>query len=182
MGVYGPFEHTYCEPFAEEFAKSGSFFGWFLTRVGLSEWTGRSRSLAVEQRAARPAAKFWSKNYYCHESRCRCVDGKDRRIAGREIDILLLIGRDDGRRHALHIECKHPGVRLSPGQAEGYPVRAACWLRDAGRPRSVLPHDEWATLLICDRAARIVDQDRDAFGNTVFFDEIAERIRPYPMP
>ena len=114
-----------CNPVAAEFAKSGEFFDWILRRIGHVDWVGNAHSMAVEQRKRR--ARFWWKNVYCHESKCRCPG-----LAGRVIDILLFVERRDGARMALHVECKHPKDTLSRGQAAAYPVRAQWWFHDKG--------------------------------------------------
>jgi hypothetical protein len=180
MGLYGRIEHTYCASLADQFARSQTFRDWVFVRIGLADWAGRSRSLATEQSAARPTANFWWKNYYCHESRCRCFDGDGRKLAGREIDILLLAERDDGLRFALHVECKHSDDEFSVGQAEGYPLRAACWREGNGGPRTLLRHDFSSTALIRDRAMSRPPAVDHVFDHVIFFDEIAEMIRPYP--
>jgi hypothetical protein len=176
-GLYGPVEHYYCEPVAEAFAASAEFRDWLLARVGLIDWVGRSSSLKSEQHARRPKARFWWKNYFCGDSRCTCPG-----LKGREVDILLFARRDGGKTVAIHIECKHPRDRFHAGQAESYPVRAACWASGQGGPRSLLPHDRAVTALICDRRAKHAPDDLRHFGSVIYFDEISERIAPYPTP
>lgn len=167
-------EHRYCSPFAETFADSVEFRDWLLSRFGLSDWAGRSTSLKSQQCSARKA-RFWWKNYFCHESRCTCPN-----LAGREIDILLFCRRDDGRTLAIHVECKHPNDRFSEGQAKSYPSRAACWASGSGGPRSLLPHDQTITVLICDRQAPHSFDEVVHFDHVIYFDEISEQIASYP--
>jgi hypothetical protein len=173
-GLYGRIEHSYCDPFAEAFDASANFRDWLLARLGLSDWVGRSTSLKLEQRAAR-RARFWWKNYYCHESRCTCPS-----LAGREIDILLFCRRDDGRTLAIHVECKQPSDAFRGGQAKAYPVRSRCWALGSGGPRSLLLHDRATTVLICDRASSYSLDDVEHFENIIYFDELSARIIPYP--
>jgi hypothetical protein len=173
-GLYGRIEHGYCEPFAEAFAISEEFRDWILAKFGLLDWVGRSTSLKSEQQATR-TARFWWKNYFCHESRCTCPS-----LAGREVDILLFCRHDEGAVLAVHVECKHPKDKFSKGQAEGYRNRAACWASGRGGPRSLLPHNQAKTLLICDRVALSALDLTAYFDNIIHFDEISKRVTPYP--
>jgi len=175
-GLYGKIEHSYCEPFVEAFDASTDFRDWLLARLCLSDWVGRSASLKLEQFSVRKA-RFWWKNYYCHESRCTCPG-----LAGREVDILLFCRRTDGRTLAIHVECKQPKDTFSDGQAESYRVRATCWAGGLGGPRSLLPHDLAVTVLICDREASHSLDDIAHFDSVIYFDEISQRVIPYPTP
>lgn len=175
-GLYGPKEHPYREPFAESLADDGNFRAWVFERLGLGAFAVSARCLREEQRALRPSAKFWWKNNYCHENRCRCPG-----LAGREIDVLATFENHEGRRIGLHVECKHPKDRFSIGQAAGYATRASCWGPRGNNPPRVLPHDEALTLLICSRDDRNARSDVDAFDACLYFDEIAEYIPGYPV-
>lgn len=66
--------------------------------------------------------------------------------------MILMFEALNGRSLALHIEFKHPGERLSPGQAEAYPLRAACWASGNYRPRSLPTHDDWMTAIFMEDA------------------------------
>jgi hypothetical protein len=172
-GIYGPIEHSYCEPFAEAFAGSMDFRDWLFRRLSLPDWVGRSKSLKSEQ--AVRGARYWWKNYFCSERRCVCAGA-----AGREIDILLFALRDDGKALGVHVECKQPKDTFHPGQAEGYPIRKVCWSTKKGGPKTLLPHDQAVVVLICDRLAKHSPEDLRHFEDVIYFDEIAKLIVPYP--
>jgi hypothetical protein len=117
---------------------------------------------------------YWF-NYWCgKDTRCVCRIG-----TGIETDILLIFNCASGRRLGVHIEVKRPGERLENGQAESYPHRAACWANPATRPRTVLPHDEFLTMIACGRDAA-GDERLGHFDKILFHDEVAKRISIYP--
>jgi hypothetical protein len=173
--LYGHREHAYCEPFAEALAEVAAFRMWVLQRVGLDEFVASARCMREEQRAKRPTARFWWKNYYCHERRCICPA-----LAGREIDVLAIFQDSGNRTIGLHVECKRPGDTFSAEQAKGYRVRAECWSRQTRNPPTVLPHDLAKTVLICERRDAHADFDLKAFDEVIYFDEIRERIAGFP--
>lgn len=169
-------EHTYCEPFAEGLAQDAAFRTWVLQKAGLGDFAISARCLWEKQREQRPGAKFWWKDYYCHESRCTC-DG----LAGRQIDVLAIFQDSAGRTIGLHVECKHPKDRFGdPDQARGYRKRASCWGPEGRNPPTVLSHREAITILICDRNHTFAESDVHEFDTVLFFDEIHERISGFP--
>ncbi len=107
-----------------------------------------ARSLHREQARLRPNTKqpFYC-NYWCgKDSRCTC------RVAGSrslETDAMFFLEAESGRRLGVHVEFKHVSEPLLPGQAEGYPLRADCWARRDKRPGTVVPHDDWLTVIFC---------------------------------
>lgn len=111
-------------------------------------WRG-SVSLHEAQAARRLGTKqpFYC-NYWCgRDSRCSCRPDGSRAI---ESDMLLFFGDHAGRRLCIHVEFKYPGEPLRAGQAEAYPMRAACWADRDTCPRRVLPHDAWLTAIVCE--------------------------------
>jgi hypothetical protein len=177
MGLYGRIEHSYCEPVAEGLASDVGFAQFFIERAGRTDWARAFRCLKAEQAALRTSGQFWWKNVYCSESRCLCPN-----LRGREIDILAVFERSDGARLGLHIECKRPGDRFSPGQAERYRERVACWTQNGRGPRTIPPHSEASAILICERDHRHAAADVVCFDGVVFFDEIKARAPAYPDP
>ncbi|WP_148912561.1 hypothetical protein [Maritimibacter alkaliphilus] len=105
-------------------------------------------SLHELQAAIRPGTKSpFYENYWCgKDTRCACKVEGSRAI---ETDMMIFLENSGGRRLGIHIEMKRDGEALSPGQAETYPRRAACWASPATRPRRVLPHHEWMTAIFC---------------------------------
>ena len=62
---------------------------------------------------------------------------------------MFFLEAGSGQRLGVHVEFKHAGESLRPGQAEGYPLRAACWVYRSQCPRTVVPHDDWLTVIFC---------------------------------
>lgn len=121
---------------------------WLLLGTELEARYAGAASLHEEQAAVRPGTRqpFYC-NYWCgRDARCTC---RPKGSTGLESDLMLFLGTPDGRRLGLHIEFKHTGEPLRPGQAEAYPMRAACWAEGPYRPRGVLAHDDWLTVLFC---------------------------------
>jgi hypothetical protein len=168
-------EHSYCEPFAEALARNAAFRTWVLEKAGLVDFAASAQCLWEKQRVQRPHAKFWWKDYFCHERRCKCLG-----LAGRQVDVLAIF-QNGKRTIGLHVECKHPKDRFkNPAQADGYKRRASCWGPEGRNPATVLPHGEAITALMCDRKHKHADSDVRAFDFVLYFDEIAERIGGFP--
>jgi hypothetical protein len=169
-------EHTYCEPFADGLAQDAAFRTWVLQKAGLGNFAKSAWCLWEKQREQRPNAKFWWKDYYCHERRCTCEG-----LAGRQIDVLAIFQDSTGRTIGLHVECKHPKDKFHDSeQACGYRKRASCWGPEGRNPPKVLSHGEAITVLMCDRKHRHADSDVKGFDAVLYFDEIAERIKVFP--
>ena len=134
-------------------------------------------SLHAEQRAERgqPRQPFFCNCWCGRDSRCTC------RLAGSralETDALFIVANAAGRRLAIYIEFKHPGERFSPGQAEGYPLRAACWASGTYRPRSVPPQDDWLCVVFAGDAA-VSSPESAAFDRRIGHGEAASAIAGY---
>jgi hypothetical protein len=169
-------EHSYCQPFAESLADDKAFRTWVLERLGLGDFATSALCLREEQRAQRPSARFWWKDYYCHERRCVCAG-----LAGRQIDVLAIFRNGTGRTVGLHVECKHPTDRFTnPAQSEGYRRRASCWGPEGRNPPTVLPHAEAFTVLICDRNNSHAESDLKGFDHVLYFDGLREKISGLP--
>jgi hypothetical protein len=82
----------------------------------------------------------------------------------------------------MHIECKHPKDKFSPGQAARYRERVSCWTAPGKGPRTIPRHQDAVAVLICDRINAHSHQDLEQFDAVIFFDEIADRLPVYPQP
>ena len=117
---------------------------------------------------------YWF-NYWCgKDSRCVCRIG-----TGIETDILLIFESANDRSVALHVEIKRPGEQLGDGQAESYSRRAACWANPGTRPRTVMPHQEFLTMLVCGRELT-ADKRLRFFDKVVFHDDVEKKVPAYP--
>jgi hypothetical protein len=175
LGIYGPIEHRYCEPVAEALSSDSNFARFFFERAKRPDWASGARCLKDEQAALRTSGRYWWKNVFCSERRCTCPN-----LRGREIDILAVFERTDGRRLGMHIECKHPGDKFSAGPAARYRERLTCWTMPEKGPRTIPRHHEAVAILICDRNHNHPHPDTSQFDAVIFFDEIASRIQVYP--
>ena len=179
MSKYSELELRYARPVANGILQDREFRQWLLsgTRHGTT-WLDAQPVGAIQGTLRSPGIKnpYWF-NYWCgKDSRCSCRIG-----TGIETDIFLILEGIDQRRLGLHLEIKRPGDTLGDGQAASYPRRAACWTNPATKPRTVIPHQEFLTMLVCDRELE-TNPDTRFFDKVVFHDEVVERIRPYPEP
>ncbi|MEZ5755763.1 MAG: hypothetical protein R3D90_13710 [Paracoccaceae bacterium] len=142
-----------------------------------ADFTG-SRSLHKEQERLRPETKqpFWANLWCGKDVACTCRIPGSRSL---ETDALFILESPTQRRLALHVEFKHPRESLQPGQAEGYPLRAACWADKARCPRRVLPHDEWLTVIFCD-ATDLSLPSMKAFDRRIAHQDARTVIPSYP--
>jgi len=134
-----------------------------------------------EQRDVRWANKptkqpFWA-NYWCgRDTRCECRPAGSK---GLESDAIFFLRRTDGRVLAVHVEFKHPAEQLSFGQAEAYPMRAACFARTHATRKTLNAHDDWTTVLFCGDEMR-GDPETNFFERTIFHSEAKDRITSWP--
>jgi hypothetical protein len=182
MASYAVHELRYVRPVARAILQDDSFRQWLLagTRHGDAIESARpvNKEVQASLRSQTIKNEYWF-NYWCgrdSNSNCTCRVG-----TGIETDILFILDCADSRRIALHIEVKRPGERLGDGQAESYPRRAACWASPDTRPRTVPPHQDFLTVLVCGRELAS-DQRLKHFDKVAFHDEIAQRVRAYPEP
>jgi hypothetical protein len=158
--------------------ESSDFRQWLLagTKHETSAREIRHVGEKVQRELRSPTMKnpYWF-NYWCgKDSKCACRIG-----TAIETDILLIFDCVNRRRLGLHIEIKRPGDELGEGQAETYPRRAACWATPGTKPRTVPPHQDFLTMLICGRNLEF-DERIKYFDKTVFHDEVAMKIPVYP--
>ena len=179
MAGYSALELPYARPVAHAILESDAFRDWFLAGTKHEASLVNARPVGATQGGLRSKTMTnpWWFNYWCgRDSKCDCRIG-----SGIETDILLMLDCINGRRLALHIEIKSPGDGLRDGQAESYPRRAACWAQQLTRPRTVLPHHDFLTVLVCGRDIAS-DPRLSYFDKVVFHDEVAQIIQVYPEP
>jgi hypothetical protein len=151
---------------------------WILTGTKHEATYHDVASLHELQRKRRPKTKqpFYV-NYWCgRDKRCIC---RIEESTSLETDLMLFLKSNAGRTLGVHVEFKHPRERLSHGQAEGYPLQAACWCRGDYRPGTVIPHDDWLNVMFC------ADGELDgpalvSFDRRIGHDEAREMIAGYP--
>jgi hypothetical protein len=177
MAKYSESELRYARPVAQAILDSGAFRQWLLAGTKHENSARQARPVGQIQgdlRSPRMKNPYWF-NYWCgKDSKCACRIG-----TGIETDILLIFDCANDRRLGLHIEIKRPGEQLGDGQAESYPRRAACWANSNTRPKTVLLHQDFLTMLICGRELAS-DRRHQFFDKVVFHDDVAARIQPYP--
>ena len=150
MAGYSDRAQPYLDALARAAFDAASVRDWLLSGTQHAGTYAGARSLHNEQFALRPNTKqpFYC-NYWCgRDTRCTCRPEGSR---GLESDLMLFLENAAGRRLGLHLEFKAPGERLSFGQAQAYRMRAACWSSGAYRPRSVMPHQDRACVIVCRR-------------------------------
>ena len=78
---------------------------------------------------------------------------------------MFFFRKSTGKTLAIHIEMKRFHEPLSIGQAEAYRPRAGCF-RDQRRSRkTLLPHDDFVTVLFC-------ENDSGSVSNLQYFDRV----------
>jgi hypothetical protein len=140
------------QPFLDAIA--AGVFGHQAVRDGLLAGTAQAaafrgaRAMAAEQERLRPGTRqpFWANVFCGRDAACTCRVPGSRSL---ESDAVFVLEAVSGRRLALHVEFKHPGEAWQPGQAEGYPLRAACWADRARCPARLVPHDAWLCVVFC---------------------------------
>jgi hypothetical protein len=177
MAKYSEPELRYARPVAHAILESSGFRQWLLAGTKHEDIALEARPIGeIQGRLRSPTMKnpYWF-NYWCgKDSKCACRIG-----SGIETDILFILDCANDRRLGLHIEIKRPGELLGNGQAESYPRRAACWADPNTRPKTVLPHQDFLTMLICGQELAS-DRRLQFFDKVVFHDAVAQRIQVYP--
>ena len=176
MGAYSDLELKYARPIANAILSDGDFRSWFLSETRLGEKVKLAIPVGEAQgRLRSPTIKnpYWF-NYWCgKDSRCTCKIG-----TGIETDILLILAYGE-RKLGLHIEVKRPGEMLGNGQAESYPRRAACWADAETKPRTVLSHDDYLTVLVCGENLAS-DPRLSHFDKVIYHSDVRPRLKIYP--
>lgn len=179
MASYSELELKYARPVANAILESGTFRQYLLAGTKYEQDAAKAVPVGSAQgRLRSPNLKnpYWF-NYWCgKDAKCACRIG-----TGIETDILIFLDCGGGRHLALHIEVKRPGEQLGDGQAESYPRRAACWANPATRPRTVWPHQDFLTILVCG-SELIADQRTHHFDKVICHDDLMRMIPAYPEP
>jgi hypothetical protein len=169
VASYSERELRYARPVANAILNDPAFREWLLSGThhvsykdgepaGDIQGTYRSKNLKNP---------YWF-NYWCpRDAKCECRIG-----SGIETDIFLILVRPSAERLGLHLEIKRPGDKLRVGQAESYARRAACWANPSTRPKTVMPHDHFVTILIGGRELNRRELIRH-FDKVIFHDEVA---------
>src|ERR1700687_9573 len=179
MSRYGADEYRYASPIALGLVQSAPFRVWLIKKTRFSCHADLSRLLHEEQRARRtPQAENWWRSYWVTNSSCSC-----RRCGERETDLLAIFSTPDDQRFALHVEVKSPNDKFSLDQARDYPRRADCWKGREKAPKTILPHEDAGTVLVCDQRFVALNKTHASFFETVItFDEISSWLSPFPNP
>jgi hypothetical protein len=67
-----------------------------------------------------------------------------------ESDAIFFFRSQSNRVLAVHVEFKHKHEAFGFGQPEGYPLRAACFLKTLSERPMLNEHHAWTTVLFCD--------------------------------
>jgi hypothetical protein len=172
---YSEQELKYAPPLAQAILENTTFRKWIFSGTAYEDQAPHPvGDLQGSLRSPTMKNPYWF-NYWCgKDSRCACRIG-----TGIETDILLVFDCASSQRVGLHIEIKRPRERLANGQAESYPRRAACWASPATRPKTVLEHDNFITMIACGREA-IQDERLRYFDKILYHDDIAKLLPIYP--
>lgn len=136
--IYAHEEYRYAAPIADELARDHLLREWVLSKTRfMARRNTRVLTEAMQARRSKTAI-WWRTNFRICD--CQGCTG------GRESDIFAVLEDDAGGRFALHIEIKNPNDSFHSGQAERYPIRAACWVTKPSR--TILPHADAATVAI----------------------------------
>jgi hypothetical protein len=177
MKAYSDLELRYARPIANAILQGAKFRNWLLSGTRHATY-GKDGTPAGDiqggYRSKGLKNPYWF-NYWCpKDSKCECRIG-----SGLETDIFLVLERPTTERLGIHIEVKRPNDKLGDGQAESYPRRAACWANPNTRPKTVMPHDDFLTILFSGRELanhKLVTH----FDKVIFHDEVALKIAVYP--
>ncbi|MBK9082726.1 MAG: hypothetical protein IPL88_11935 [Rhizobiales bacterium] len=179
MGGYSDKAQPYLDAIAAAVFASAATRDWLIRGTPAAAAYAGAAILIEEQRAARWRRKptkqpFWA-NYYCGRA-CVCRIEGSRSL---ESDAIFFLRNAAGRVLAAHVEFKRPRESFQPGQPEGYPLRAACFARTHTLRPTLNAHDDWATILICDEAAR-ADPGSAHFQRVITHGEAARMIPGWP--
>ena len=181
MPAYSGKAQPYLDAIAESVFSSQKVRDWLISGTPLEADYIGSGVLIDEQRDVRWHKKqtiqpCWA-NYWCgRDSRCTC------RIAGSkglESDAIFFFRNRSDRVLAAHVEFKHPNEAFGFGQAEAYPIRAACFAKTHNERATLNAHDDWTTVIFCG-AESLSDQRLSHFQRVITHGEAARMIKAYP--
>ncbi|MBC6438540.1 MAG: hypothetical protein GDA52_10520 [Rhodobacteraceae bacterium] len=178
MSAYSERAQPYMDALAKAIFQDQSVRDWLITGTAKGKAFRGARSLHKEQENLRkPTKQPFYCNYWCgRDTRCTCrVEG----ARGLETDMMVFLEAPDQRRLGISIEMKAPGDQLSPGQAECYPLRAACWCEGRTGYYAVIPHKVWMTVLLCPDAD-LTAADVTHFDKAIGHSEAGQIILGWP--
>ena len=151
MASYSKKARPYLDAIAAAVFSREDVRNWLLAGTRHETAYANATCLDAEQKACRGKTRqpFYC-NYWCFW--CERAGNCGIRFDGSrplETDMMAFLESDQGRRLAIHIEFKHDGEALRIGQAEAYPLRAECWATSRYKPRSIMAHDDWLTVIFC---------------------------------
>jgi hypothetical protein len=152
MPVYSGKAQSYLDAIAAGVFTSQDVRDWLIKDTPAEVSYVGSGVLIEEQTAVRwyrkPARQpFWA-NYFCgRDSRCTCRIDNSKAL---ESDAVFFFRNGSKRVLAIHVEFKHRTEAFGFGQPEGYPLRAACFVRTHHERSTVNAHDDWTTVIFCD--------------------------------
>jgi hypothetical protein len=168
-GSYGAQEARFAAPFAAALQLNPRFRRWVLEQTEFHPFAESASLLDGEMKTRRTkAATTWWRSHWRYGCDCAGCAG------GQETDLLAVFGVPDGYRFALHIEVKQPKDRFPTDrdQAANYAARAQCWAISA--PKSVVPHQAAATMLLCSRSKLTsYGPHPRKFGSVVTYEDVA---------
>ncbi len=182
MASYSEKAQPYLDAIAEAVFSQEKVRNWLLAGTRHETAYTNAKCLDAEQKVCRGKTKqpFYC-NYWCswceRDMNCGII-----RIVGFrrvETDLMAFLESDEGRRLAIHIEFKRDGETLKCGQAEAYPLRAECWATNRYKPRSVLIHQDWLTVIFCGDDAKD-SSELAPFERRISHSEARSMIERYP--
>jgi hypothetical protein len=188
MSGYSAKAQPYLNAIADSVFTSQEVRDWLIKATPMEANYLGSDILIEEQEAVRWAKRqtkqpYWA-NYFCGlDSRCTC------RIEGSkslESDAIFFFRKrrpvgDSSRVLAVHVEFKHPREPFKLGQAEGYPLRAACFVKTQHERITLNEHHDWTTVIFCGaESLRYQRRLLDNFQRVITHDEAAVMIGGYP--
>ena len=182
MVAYSGKAQPYLDAIADSFFNCDVFRNWVLEGTRAFGPYSNAKILSEEQKAIRWAGKptkqpYWA-NYWCGRDRaCTC------RLEGSkslESDAIFFLQNETGRTLAVHIEFKHAFEPFSYGQAEAYPLRAACFVKTHTQRRTLNAHHDWTSVLFCGDEA-LLDSRLQHFDKVVLHSAAKKMIRAWPQ-
>ena len=181
MPAYSWKAQPFLNAFANAMFKDSDFLPYVLDGTRHFSDYATGSVLHDEQRAVRWKRKptkqpFWA-NYHCgKDTLCICrIDGSK----GLESDAIFFVRSEVNRVLAIHLEFKRPSEPFEFGQAECYPLRAACFAATHAERKAVNAHDDWMTVLLCGNADR-GKPGTSHFDRVLSHDDMRDHLPDYP--
>jgi hypothetical protein len=96
-----------------------------------------------------------------------------------ESDAIFFLENQANRVLAIHIEFKRVNELFAPGQAEAYPMRAACFAKTHESRPTLNAHHDWATVLFCG-PEKLADPRLASFQRVITHGQAAAMLAGYP--